>query len=67
MNLSSVDPTGDGTAEVAPYPAGITVYNGDKPCKSCGYILNPVQALNSDICSSCSRRRAAKQIANKMA
>jgi len=67
MDLSSVDPTGDGMAQVTPYPAGIRVYNGDKPCTSCGYILNPVQALNSDICPGCSRRKAAKQLANKMA
>ena len=68
MDLSAIDPTGEGTAFPTPYPADInrTSYNGDKGCTSCGVILNPVQALNSDICPMCSRRKAVKQVANRM-
>lgn len=66
--INFVDPTGDGTAYPAPFPVTErTVYAGDKPCTACGYILNPVQALNSDICPSCTRRKAANQVANRMA
>ena len=67
--LKYIDPEGDGVAYPAPYPAGLdkTVYNGSKPCGDCGVYLNPVQALNSDLCPSCSRRKAANQIANRMA
>jgi hypothetical protein len=68
MQLGFVDPTGDGTSFPTPYPVsdGRTMYNGDKGCTECGYILNPVQALGSDICPSCTRRKANKQVANKM-
>jgi len=68
MDLSSIDPNGEGTAFPTPYPADInrTQYNGDKGCASCGIILNPVQALNSDICPTCTRRKAVKQVANRM-
>jgi predicted RNA-binding Zn-ribbon protein involved in translation (DUF1610 family) len=68
MEIKFVDPTGDGTEYPTPYPTDLnrTVYNGDKGCTSCGLILNPVQALNSDICPSCSRRQAVKRVKNKM-
>lgn len=67
-NLQFVDPDGEGTAYPAPYgDSGRTVYNGEKGCTGCGLILNPVQALNSDLCPSCMRRKAAKQVANRMA
>lgn len=63
-----LDPDGEGTSYPTPYPSlGRTVYTGEKGCVSCGLILNPVQVLNSDICPSCTRRKAAKQVANKMA
>ena len=69
MDLSMIDPSGDGTAFPAPYPADLkrTSYNGDKGCTGCGIILNPVQSLNSDLCPGCTKRKAAKQIANRMA
>ena len=68
MDFSSIDPSGDGIAFPTPYPPsdGRTMYNGDKGCDSCGLILNPVQALHSDLCPACSRRKAVKQVANKM-
>jgi len=68
MEIKFVDPSGDGTAFPTPYPTsdGRTLYNGSKGCDECGYILNPVQALNSDICPSCTRRKAVKQVSNKM-
>jgi len=68
MDLRFVDPTGDGTEYPTPYPDNInrTSYNGDKGCTSCGLILNPVQALNSDLCPSCSRRKAIKRVKDKM-
>jgi len=68
MDLSAIDPTGEGTAFPTPYPAGFngTAYNGDKGCTDCGIILNPVQALHSDICPGCTKRKANKQVANRM-
>jgi hypothetical protein len=66
--MEHVDPTGDGTWEAAPSPQlDKTVYNGSRPCSDCGYILGPVQALHSDICPSCSRRKATRQVQNRMA
>ena len=69
MDLRFVDPTGDGTEYPTPYPADLsrTSYNGDTSCAGCGIILNPVQSLNSDLCPGCTKRKAAKQIANRMA
>lgn len=68
MRLDYVDPMGEGMAEPAPTPMlDKTVYNGSKPCSDCGYLLGPVQALHSDICPSCSRRKAINQVKNRMA
>lgn len=69
VQLNYVDAEGDGIAQAAPYPNGLdkTVYNGSKPCGGCGVYLNPVQSLNSDLCPSCSRRKASNQLANRMA
>jgi predicted RNA-binding Zn-ribbon protein involved in translation (DUF1610 family) len=44
-----------------------TIYNGSKSCTSCGSNLNPVQAISSDHCHSCSRRNASKLLKNRMA
>jgi hypothetical protein len=68
MDLTSIDPSGDGTSYPTPYPTSVerTLYNGDKACTGCGLILNPVQVLNSDICPSCNKRKAVKRITNKM-
>jgi predicted RNA-binding Zn-ribbon protein involved in translation (DUF1610 family) len=44
-----------------------TYYNGSKPCIECGFILNPVQSLQSEKCPTCSRRAAAKLIKGRMA
>jgi hypothetical protein len=68
MDLSSIDPTGDGTAFPTPYPKNVngTVYNGSKGCEACGILLNPVQALNSDMCPSCNKRQAVNRVSNKM-
>lgn len=68
MDLSSIDPSGDGTNFPTPYPVNVnaTSYNGDKGCKACGLILNPVQALNSDICPSCTKRKAVNQFSSRM-
>lgn len=44
-----------------------TLYNGSKPCKSCGAHLNPVQALSSEHCPNCSRRNASVLLKNRMA
>jgi hypothetical protein len=45
----------------------LSIYNGSNPCEVCGSVLNPVQALNSTLCSGCSRKKAASQVANRMA
>jgi len=68
MDLSSIDPSGDGTTFSAPYPQNLdeTVYNGSTGCGACGIILNPVQALHSDLCPSCNKRKAAHRVSNKM-
>lgn len=67
MDLRFVDPEGDGTANPAPYPStDRTVYNGEQGCTACGLILNPIQALNSDLCPSCIRRDAVKRVSKRM-
>ena len=69
VQLNYVDPTGDGTSYPTPYPVELqdTVYNGSKGCKDCGVLINPFEALNSDLCRPCSRGKVAKRVANKMA
>jgi hypothetical protein len=44
-----------------------TVYNGSTGCKACGMILNPVQSLHTELCSSCSRRKLDTRVKNRMA
>ena len=67
MDLTSIDPSGDGTPyPIKPVKLGTTVYNGTKGCADCGAAINPVQALNSDLCPSCNKRKAIKQLSNKM-
>lgn len=69
MQLDYVDVTGDGTALPAPMPQGLdqTVYNGSGSCGGCGIMISPVQALHSDLCSNCTKRKAAKALSNRMA
>jgi len=67
MDLTSIDPSGDGTAyPIQPAKLGGTVYNGTKGCADCGIALNPYQALNSSVCPNCNKRKAVKQLSNKM-
>lgn len=69
IKINYLDPEGDGTEYKTPYPSaerGTTVYNGSKGCNDCGILMGPVNALNSDICPGCSRRKAAKHVANRM-
>jgi len=67
MDLKFTDPEGEGTEQPTPYPStDRTIYVGDKGCRGCGLILNPVQVLNSDLCPSCNRRDAVKRVSNKM-
>lgn len=44
-----------------------TVYNGSTACKGCGMLMNPVQSLHTDSCSSCNRRKLNKLVKNRMA
>jgi len=44
-----------------------TVYNGSTNCKACGMMLNPVQSLHAELCSSCSRRNLTRLVKNRMA
>jgi hypothetical protein len=44
-----------------------TVYNGSKACKGCGMLLNPVQSLQKDLCSSCHRRKLTNLVKGRMA
>jgi predicted RNA-binding Zn-ribbon protein involved in translation (DUF1610 family) len=44
-----------------------TYYNGSKPCISCGLTLNPVQALTSEHCPSCARKKKVNLVKNRMA
>lgn len=45
---------------------GNVVYNGSKPCKGCGILLNPVQSLQSELCPSCNRRKKSELVKNRM-
>jgi predicted RNA-binding Zn-ribbon protein involved in translation (DUF1610 family) len=45
---------------------GATVYNGSKPCKSCGLLLNPIQSLQAELCPSCTRRKMSNRVKNRM-
>ena len=69
VQLNFVDPTGDGTSYPTPYPTDLktTVYNGSKGCNACGVLINPVAALQSDLCQPCSRRKASNQLSSRMA
>jgi len=44
-----------------------TMYNGSGSCKSCGYTMTPVEALYSELCPTCTRRKAHKQVKGRMA
>lgn len=44
-----------------------TLYNGSKSCKKCGYTMEPYEALLSELCPSCSRRKATQLKKNGMA
>lgn len=44
-----------------------TVYNGSTSCKACGILLNPVQSLHTQLCSSCNRRKLEKLVKGRMA
>lgn len=67
MDLTSIDPSGDGTVyPINPANLGSTVYNGTTGCADCGMAMNPYQALNSELCPNCNKRKAVKQLSNKM-
>lgn len=67
------DSTGDGMAgmedvslETQQYLKK-TVYNGSKACSSCGYLMNPVEALHtSGKCPTCSRRSQQRKVKGGM-
>ena len=66
------DSTGDGMAGAEDVSLETqrelgTVYNGSKACKSCGMLLNPVQSLQTELCSSCNRRKLSKLVKGRMA
>jgi len=44
-----------------------TMYNGSKNCKNCGYQLHPQDALYSELCPSCTKRKAVKHMKGRMA
>jgi hypothetical protein len=43
-----------------------TYYNGTKPCLDCGLQLDPYTSLNTPYCASCTQRRAAQLVKNRM-
>ena len=45
-----------------------TIYNGSKPCKGCGNLMNPIESLSlNDTCPSCNRRSKANLVRGRMA
>lgn len=44
-----------------------TLYVGSKGCKGCGYTMDPYEALLSELCPSCTRRKATNLKKNGMA
>jgi hypothetical protein len=66
------DATGDGMAGAMDVALETqrempTVYNGSTSCKGCGMMLNPVQSLHTELCSSCNRRKLNKLVKGRMA
>lgn len=61
-----VDPEGEGTPYPNPGTLG-TVYNGSQSCELCGVLMNPLQALHSDLCTNCHRKIARRRLDNRMA
>lgn len=43
-----------------------TYYNGTKPCLDCGLQLDPYTALRTEYCASCTQRKAAQRVKNRM-
>ena len=43
-----------------------TVYNGSKACKSCGTLIDPLQSLLNDTCTSCTRRKKYSLVKGRM-
>lgn len=44
-----------------------TIYNGSKMCKNCGYNMDPYEALLSELCPTCTRRKAVHNLKGRMA
>lgn len=45
-----------------------TMYNGSKNCKSCGSLIDPVQAMHLKVeCNTCTRRKQSKLVKGRMA
>jgi len=67
------DSTGDGMAAATDVRLATqnamkeTMYNGSGSCKNCGYTLTPVEALYSELCPTCTRRKAVQQVKGRMA
>ena len=43
-----------------------TYYNGTKPCRACGLMLDPYQALHNEFCPNCSNRKSYNLVKNRM-
>ena len=43
-----------------------TIYNGSKNCQACGCDINPYEALLSELCPTCSRRKSSATLKNRM-
>jgi predicted RNA-binding Zn-ribbon protein involved in translation (DUF1610 family) len=43
-----------------------TVYNGSGSCKDCGYQIQPQDALYTQLCPSCTKAKAMKQMKGRM-
>lgn len=63
------DSTGEGMAGATDVRLATqrTIYNGSKNCTKCGYTMEPYEALLSELCPSCARRKAYKGVKGRMA
>lgn len=63
------DSTGEGMAGATDTRLSTqkTLYNGSKSCSSCGYSMNPMEALLDELCPTCRRRSNSDRFKNRMA
>lgn len=63
------DSTGEGMAGATDVRLSTqkTIYNGSKNCKTCGYTMDPYEALLNELCPSCTRRKHQSNLKRNLA